>query len=88
MNQIIFLGKTVKTKRLVAGMMLCCGIASSAFAQVKEGESITMTQVDTIQVTNHKERVITNPFWNNWFVTADAGVNACLLYTSPSPRDS
>ena len=76
MNQIIFLGKTVKTKRLVAGMMLCCGIASSAFAQVKEGESITMTQVDTIQVTNHKERVITNPFWNNWFVTADAGVNA------------
>ena len=73
---MIFNSHTMKTKRLVAGMMLCCGIASSAFAQVKEGESITMTQVDTIQVTNHKERVITNPFWNNWFVMADAGVNA------------
>ena len=60
---MIFNPHTMKTKRILAGMMLCCGIASSAFAQVKEGESITMTQVDTIQVTNHKERVITNTFW-------------------------
>ena len=56
MIQIINIGKTVKTKRMLAGLALCCGIVSSAFAQIKDGESITMTQVDTIQVTNHKER--------------------------------
>lgn len=76
MNQIIYIVNTVKTKRILASLMLCCGIVSSSFAQIKEGESVTRTQVDTIQVTNHKERVITNPFWNNWFVTVDAGANA------------
>ena len=70
---MIFNSHTMKTKRILAGMMLCCGIASSAFAQVKEGESITMTQVDTIQVTNHKERVITKHFWDNWFVSGGFG---------------
>lgn len=76
MKQYNFRRKTVRTKIFFAGMMLCCGMATTAHAQVREGETITRTQTDTILVTDHKERVITNPFWSNWFVTADAGVNA------------
>lgn len=62
MKQYNFRRKTVRTKIFFAGMMLCCGMATTAHAQVREGETITRTQTDTILVTDHKERVITNPF--------------------------
>lgn len=63
-------------KRMIAGMILCCGMSAFTWAQDKGINTTTYIQTDTIQVTNHKERVITNSFWNNWFVMADAGINA------------
>lgn len=64
----------MKTKSFI--FLLLSGAFSGIYAQTVDTLAITHMEVDTIQVTTHKERVITNSFWNNWFVTADAGVNA------------
>lgn len=76
MNQYFLNRNTVRMKMIIVGMLLGCGMATTSHAQIKQGETVTRTLTDTIQVTDHKERVITNPFWSNWFVMADAGVNA------------
>lgn len=76
MNQYFLNRNTVRMKMIIVGMLFGCGMATTSHAQIKQGETVTRTLTDTIQVTDHKERVITNPFWSNWFVMADAGVNA------------
>lgn len=53
----------------------CLGGLSSAHAQIQQPDS-TYTMVEDYEVTDNSHRVITNPWKNNWYVTANAGVNA------------
>jgi len=55
--------------------VVLCG---NAFAQTIETETVTTDSTEVIVETypiGEPYQVITNTFWNNWFVTADAGIN-------------
>ena len=56
--------------------------------EVIESDTIYTTQ-EHAQPTDDKRRVVTNPFWDNWFLNAGPTVSyyigdyhSCLLYTS------
>lgn len=55
MNQYFLNRITVRMKMIIVGMLLGCGMATTSHAQIKQGETITRTLTDTIQVTDHKE---------------------------------
>lgn len=55
--------------------LACLGGLSTAHAQTQQPDS-TYTIVEDYEVTDNSHRVITNPWKSNWYVTADAGVNA------------
>lgn len=76
MSRKILSNYTVNTKKLILGVSACVGLFSTTFAQNEKVTSNVYTHTDTVTVVNNSLEVITNPFWSNWFVQGNVGVNS------------
>lgn len=77
-------------KRILGLLLLFCAmVASAQTGDNVESQTIVNKSVEEQSVVSSKHQVITNFFRHNWFVLADAGVNAYWGdYTSKSPFGS
>ena len=77
-------------KTILYLLLFVCSLAASAqTVNTFEQQKIVNTQVEEQSVVSSNHQVITNFFRHNWFVLADAGVNAYWGdYTSKTPFGS
>ena len=69
--------------------VVCAMVASAQTGDNVESQTVVNKSVEEQSVVSSKHQVITNFFRHNWFVLADAGVNAYWGdYTSKTPFGS